>query len=269
MPTTPLPLAIQGATGRMGARLIQLIAEDPTLTLASAIDRPDHPGLGRDVGPLVGAASTNLPLSDRLDGNPSVLIDFSEPRATLATAAICRERGVALVVGTTGFEAVDREHLERFGSTIPLLISANFSAGVHLLLKLVGLAARLVADRADVEVVEVHHRLKKDAPSGTALRIAEVIEGAACYESTSRITGRTGAVGERPRGGVGLHAVRSGDNPGAHSVLFGLPGEEIEIAHRALNRDGFALGALRAAKFLAGKPAGLYSMDDVLDEPAR
>ena len=266
LPPTPLPLAIQGATGRMGTRLIQLVADDPTLALAAAIDRPNHPGVGSDVGPLVGRPALGIPLSSRLDddSDADVLIDFSTPAATLASVPVCQERKVAMVVGTTGFEPSQRVELEAASERIPLLIAANFSTGVHLLLKLVELAARAVGNRADVEIVEVHHRLKKDAPSGTALRIAEVIERAAGFEEDSRSHGRSGLVGERPRGGVGLHSVRSGDNPGAHTVLFGLPGEEVEIAHRALNRDGFALGALAAAKFLAGRAPGLYSMDDFL-----
>lgn len=264
MAETPLPLGIHGATGRMGARLIHLIAADPTLRLVAAIDRPDHPGIGSDIGPIVGLGPQGVTLSSGLPGSAEVaaVIDFSAPLATLALADACRARGVALVVGTTGFEPDQVARLERAADRIPLLISPNLSRAVNLLIKLVGEAARALGPSADVEIVERHHRLKKDAPSGTALRLAEVVAretGAARYAH-----GREGLVGERPTGEIGLHALRTGDNPGEHTVVFGLMGECLELSHRALNRDGFARGALDAAKFLAGKPPRLYRMADIL-----
>lgn len=248
----------------MGQRLIQLIHDDPTLTLAAAIERPDHPRQGQDVGPIAGLPALGVALSSSLDGPVEAAIDFSSPSATLALAAACVERKIPLVVGTTGLEADQRRELEQAAGTIPLLIASNFSKAVNLLMHLSGIAARTLGDSADIEIVERHHHFKKDAPSGTALRLAEVV-GQAIGAGPDRYThGRHGLIGERPRGEIGLHALRTGDNPGEHTVVFGLMGECLELSHRALNRDGFARGALDAAKFLAGKPPKLYTMQDLL-----
>jgi 4-hydroxy-tetrahydrodipicolinate reductase len=246
----------------MGNRIIHLLQGDPALTLSAAIDRPDHPRLGEDVGPTIGLQSLSVPLAALLDSNVDVAIDFSTPAATLGLADACVERGVALVVGTTGFESTQRRRLERAAERIPLLISANFSKAVNLLFRLAGQAASALGDGADVEIVERHHHFKKDAPSGTALRLAEVVGQALGSDRFQH--GRHGVIGERPKGEIGIHALRTGDNPGEHTVVFGLMGECLELSHRALNRDGFALGALDAARFLAGKPPRLYTMDDLL-----
>jgi 4-hydroxy-tetrahydrodipicolinate reductase len=192
------------------------------------------------------------------------VIDFSLPAGTLALAGACADRAIPLVVGTTGFEPEQRQVLERAAETIPLLISPNLSRAVNLLMRLAGEAARALGDAADIEIVERHHHFKKDAPSGTALRLAEIVGRAIGAGPDRFVHGRHGQVGERTRGEIGLHALRTGDNPGEHTVVFGLMGECLELSHRALNRDGFALGALDAAKFLAGKPPRLYTMDDLL-----
>ncbi|MBX6314943.1 MAG: 4-hydroxy-tetrahydrodipicolinate reductase [Isosphaeraceae bacterium] len=262
MASAPLLIGIQGATGRMGARIIQLLQADPALALGAALDRPDHPRLGEDVGTVLGLGTLGLPLSTRLDRPVDVMIDFSTPAATLAIAKVCAERGIPLVIGTTGLEPEQRREVEQSAARVPLLISSNFSKAVNLLMRLAGEAARALGDAADIEIVERHHHFKKDAPSGTALRIAEIVGQA--IGSNRFVHGRHGLVGERPRGEIGLHALRTGDNPGEHTVIFGLLGECLELSHRALNRDGFALGALDAAKFLAGKPPGLYTMEDLL-----
>jgi 4-hydroxy-tetrahydrodipicolinate reductase len=246
----------------MGARIIQLMQADPALVLGVALDRPEHPHLGEDVGPLVGLKPLGVPLATRLERPVDVMIDFSHPAGTLDLARACRERGTPLVVGTTGFEPEQRRALEGAAAEIALLVSPNMSRAVNLLMHLVGEAARILGDGADIEVVERHHHYKKDAPSGTALRLAEIAGRA--IGSDRFIHGRSGQVGERPRGEIGLHALRTGDNPGEHTVVFGLMGECLELSHRALNRDGFARGALDAAKFLVGKPAGLYTMTDLL-----
>jgi 4-hydroxy-tetrahydrodipicolinate reductase len=258
----PLRVGIQGATGRMGTRLIQLIQADPALTLGAAIDRPDHPRLGEDTGTILGLGALGVPLASSLDRPVDVVIDFSLPTGTLAVAEGCRQRGTALVVGTTGFEPEQRKTLEAAATQIPLLISPNLSRAVNLLMRLAGEAAKALGGAADIEIVERHHHFKKDAPSGTALRLAEIVGQA--IGSKTFVHGREGLVGERPKGEIGLHALRTGDNPGEHTVVFGLMGECLELSHRALNRDGFALGALDAAKFLAGKPPRLYSMADLL-----
>lgn len=267
MPTpTPLTIAMHGATGRMGSRIIQLIQEDPGLRLGVALDRPDHPRLGEDVGPLVGLGPLGVPLSAGLEGAAvDVLIDFSTPAATLAIARTCAGRSIPLVVGTTGFEADQHAELDRAAEAIPLLVSSNFSKAVNLLMRLAGEAARTLGASADVEIVERHHHFKKDAPSGTALRLAEIVSQATGSDRFAH--GRHGQVGARPAGEIGLHALRTGDNPGEHTVVFGLMGECLELTHRALNRDGFARGALDAARFLAGKPPGQYSMADLLGSP--
>jgi 4-hydroxy-tetrahydrodipicolinate reductase len=246
----------------MGTRLIQLIQADPALTLGAAIDRPDHPRLGEDTGTILGLGPLGVPLAASLDRPVDVVIDFSTPAGTLAVAEGCRQRGTALVVGTTGLEPEQRKTLEAAATQIPLLISPNLSRAVNLLMRLAGEAAKALGNAADIEIVERHHHFKKDAPSGTALRLAEIVGQA--IGSRTFVHGREGLVGERPKGEVGLHALRTGDNPGEHTVVFGLTGECLELSHRALNRDGFALGALDAAKFLAGKPPRLYTMADLL-----
>jgi 4-hydroxy-tetrahydrodipicolinate reductase len=257
-----LTIGMQGATGRMGTRIIQLIQENPALTLGAAMDRPDHPRIGDDVGDVLGLGPLGVPLLATYDGLVDVVIDFSTPDATLTLARICAERGTPLVVGTTGFEPEQGAELDRLATAIPILISSNFSKAVNLLMRLVGEAARALGDAADIEIVERHHHFKKDAPSGTALRLAEIAGQA--IGSNQFTHGRSGLVGERPHAEIGLHALRTGDNPGEHTVVFGLMGECLELSHRALNRDGFALGALDAARFLAGKPAKRYTMTDLL-----
>lgn len=257
-----LRLAIHGAAGRMGVRLIQLIAESDDLELARAIDRADHAAIGRDAGELAGAGVLGVPLAATLDRPADVAIDFSTPDAALPFARQCGARGVPLVVGTTGFEPDDKSELLRQSERIPILLSANFSKAVNLLFHLAGVAARALGDAADIEIVERHHHFKKDAPSGTAFRLAEEITKS--LGPRPLVHGRHGIIGERPSGEIGMHALRTGDNPGEHTVVFGLMGECLELSHRALNRDGFARGALDAARFLAGKAPGLYTMKDML-----
>lgn len=262
MPPKPLRIGIQGATGRMGTRLIRLIADDPGLALGAALVRADHPRLGDDAGQVIGAGRLGVALGTGWGGEVDVLVDFSTPDATLGLAEECAGRGVPLVAGTTGFGPEQRRRLEAFAERTAILLAPNTSRAVNLLFRLAGQAAEAFGAAADVEIVERHHRFKKDAPSGTAIRLAEVVAGASGAGPT--VHGRHGAVGERPLGEIGMHALRMGDNPGEHTVVFGLMGECLEITHRALNRDGFALGALDAARFLAGKPAGWYTMADVL-----
>jgi len=247
-----LSVGIHGASGRMGTRLIQLVVEDPELRLAAALERAGHSHLGEDVGPLAGIAPVGVVLSDSLpdDLKIDVLIDFSLPPASLKIAARCADRGIPLVVGTTGFDPAQLRSLEAATSRIPLLISPNMSRAVNLLMRLVGEAARSVGTMTDIAIVERHHRTKIDAPSGTALRLAEIV--------------REARDSDRTQAEIDIHALRIGDSPGEHTVIFGFLGETLELSHRAFNRDGFARGAIEAAKFLAGKPVGLYSMKDVI-----
>jgi 4-hydroxy-tetrahydrodipicolinate reductase len=248
----------------MGQRLIRLIGEDPSLVLAAALVRQGHAGLGEDAGTSAGAAPLGVPLGAEVPAGVAVdvMVDFSAPPAALAVGAWCRGRRVPLVVGTTGLEAEQRRELEAAAEDIPVLISPNMSRAVNLLMKLVGEAARVLGSAADIEIIERHHRTKKDAPSGTALRLGEV---AGRGLATSRlIPGFPGQAGVRRPGEIGIHALRVADCPGEHLAVFSLMGETLELGHRALNRDGFARGALDAAKFLAGKAPGLYTMEDVL-----
>lgn len=259
-----LAIGIHGAAGRMGMRLIQLIASDPALRLAAAFESARHPDIGKNAGAIAGAEPSDVVLSilDDVHEPLDAMIDFSHPEGTLRVVEVCRLRKIPLVIGTTGLDPRQKATISAAASEIPLLMAPNMSRAVNLLERLVGEAARVIGKSADIEIVERHHRLKKDAPSGTALRLAEIAGQA--IESNQFIYGRHGLIGERPTGEIGVHALRTGDNPGEHTVVFGLMGETLELTHRAINRDGFARGALDAAKFLFGKPAGLYSMSDVL-----
>ena len=264
MSQAKVSVGIHGALGRMGSRLIQLIAGDPTLRLAAALVKDGHPQIGLDAGTCVGSIPLGIPLSRSVPSETAidVLIDFSTPLAALEIGEWCLQQGVPLLVGTTGFDPAQRKALESASARIPILISPNTSRAVNLLMKLVGEAARALGETADIEIIERHHRTKKDAPSGTALRLSEFARRGT--ESARLISSQTGQHDSRTRGEIGIHALRIADCPGEHTVVFGLMGETLELSHRALNRDGFVRGALETAKYLVGKPAGLYSMEDVL-----
>ncbi len=266
MSQAKVSVGIHGALGRMGTRLIQLIAGDPTLELAAALVKDGHQHIGRDVGPFVGLMPLGIPLSPSVsppDTAIDVMIDFSTPQAALAIGDWCQRRGVPLLVGTTGFDPAQRKTLESASARIPVLISPNTSRAVNLLMKLVGAAAQTLGETADIEIIERHHRTKKDAPSGTALRLSEfAARGRAA--SGRLVSSQPGQHDRRGQGEIGIHALRIADCPGEHTVVFGLMGETLELSHRALNRDGFVRGALDTAKYLAGKPPGLYTMEDVL-----
>jgi 4-hydroxy-tetrahydrodipicolinate reductase len=259
-----LSVGIHGANGRMGARLIQLIAEDHSLKLGAALERTGHPQLGQDAGALAGAAALGVPLAHVLSAGDKLdaMIDFSLPAAALEIAQVCRERSIPLVVGTTGFEPAERRMLEKAAEKIPLLISPNMSRAVNLLMRLVADAARSLGAAADIAIVERHHKTKKDAPSGTALRLAEYARRGVDL-AASAPQPATGAYAASV-GAIDVHALRLADSPGEHTVIFSVMGETLELSHRALNRDGFARGALDAARFLAAKTPGLYTMEDVL-----
>jgi 4-hydroxy-tetrahydrodipicolinate reductase len=257
-------IGIHGASGRMGTRMIQLIALDRELELAAALERRGHPSLGMDAAVLAGLAPVGVPLCDALPATAAVdvMIDFSLPLAAMEVAELCQARKIPLVVGTTGFDAQERQNLESASTHVPILIAPNMSRAVNLLMRLVDLAARSLGSAADIAIVERHHRTKKDAPSGTALRLAEIAGQG--HVPSRLVPGDPGDATEHRPGQISIHALRLADSPGEHTVVFGLAGETLELSHRALNRDGFARGALEAAKFLAGKPPGLYSMGDVL-----
>jgi len=249
----------------MGMRLIDLVVDDPELELAAALECSGHPSLGLDAGEGAGKGKLGIGIAEELAAPADAMIDFSAPESTVARARTCAESGVALVVGTTGLTDEQLATVQEAAKTVPCLISPNMSVGVNLVFDVAALIAKRLGEDYDIEVVETHHRFKKDAPSGTARRIADCIaEATGRSLANDAVYGREGIVGERPKGQIGVHAVRCGDVVGDHVVTFGTIGERIELVHRAHTRDTFARGALRVARFLAGKPAGLSQMADVL-----
>ncbi|MDR0326926.1 MAG: 4-hydroxy-tetrahydrodipicolinate reductase [Planctomycetaceae bacterium] len=261
---TPIRIGINGAAGRMGHRLIALTAADTDLTLAVALDVAGHPQIGKDVGELAGVGTLGVALTAELEKNIDVLIDFSSPKGMDALLKRCIELQIPLVYATTGLSQKQTKTLREAAQKIPLLWSPSMSMTVNLAMKLCESAAQALNGKdADVEIIEKHHRFKIDAPSGTALKFGQLI--AEKMNLTEQQHGRHGDVGKRKRHEIGYHAVRIGDNPGEHMILFGLPGETLEVTVKASNRDCYASGALAAAKFLFGKPAGLYGMNDVLE----
>ena len=258
-------IAINGAAGRMGQRLVHLSGEDKELTLGAALEAPTHPRQGQDIGELAGLGPlgvrirADLPRDQRID----VVIDFSMPEGTMAVLPLCVERRIPLVVATTGHSAAQRQEIEGAAHDTALLMAPNMSLAVNVLFQLVRQAATLLRDKGfDVEIVERHHRFKKDAPSGTALHFARIVQEV--MGQTQLRHGREGLLGERPPHEIGMHALRTGDNVGEHTIIFSTLGETLELVHKGHTRDSYARGALLAAKFLAGKPPGRYTMNDVL-----
>ena len=257
-------VAINGACGRMGGIVLSLALEDKEIAVVAALERRGHPQLGADIGALAGRAALGVPVTHALTAETDVFIDFSEPEGTMAALDTCQEKNIAMVIGATGHSTEQRAAIEDAADKIPVVLAPNMSVGVNVMYELVRHAARLLDDHYDVEIIEAHHRLKKDAPSGTAKSLLEsVIEGRE-IENPKVIYGREGMTGERERGAIGMHSVRAGDIVGDHTVLFATNGERIELTHRAHSRQCFARGAIQAVKFIFGKPPGLYTMSDVL-----
>jgi 4-hydroxy-tetrahydrodipicolinate reductase len=262
---TKTRIAINGAAGRMGQRLIALASADPDLEVVAALEFAEHPDIGKDVGLVAGAGEIGVPLSTALEVEANAAIDFSLPAGAEAIVRICAERGVPLVMATTGLDDEQKQLITSTAEKVPVVWAPNMSLAVNLTMKLAATAAEVLKGNpngADVEIIERHHRFKKDAPSGTALRFGEII--ANVMGQTEHVHGRHGLVGQRPRDEVGYHALRVGDNPGEHTIVFGMLGETIELTVRATNRDCYALGALAAAKFVSKQSPGLYGMNDVL-----
>jgi len=259
-----LKLAVNGAAGRMGRRIVALAVESGVFEVVSAAEHPEHPQLGRDAGTLAGGEPLGVPVTEAL-GPADVIVDFSLPAGTVRAAEFAAANGVPLVVGTTGLGPAEKEKLAAAAQRTAVLVAANMSLGVNLLFKLVSEVATCLGEEYDIEIVETHHRFKKDAPSGTALELARRIAQAKGWVFPGCLRhGREGGDARRSAGTLGMHAVRLGDTVGVHSVLFGSLGETVELKHTAHTRDTFARGALRAARWLAGRPAGSYSMSDVL-----
>lgn len=262
-----LNIAIAGSSGRMGRALLEALAQAPDMRLASALERKGSPFVGKDAGELFGApcgVSIGEDTATALAGC-HVLIDFTRPEATLEHLQACRKLGINIVIGTTGFTPEQKELIADAGRDIGVVFAPNMSVGVNLSLKLLDMAARVLNEGYDIEIVEAHHRHKVDAPSGTALRMGEVVANALGRNlAECAVYGREGVTGERSPSTIGFATVRGGDIVGDHTVLFAGTGERLEITHKANSRATFALGALRAARFLAQRGNGLFDMQDVL-----
>jgi len=258
-----------GAAGRMGKTLIEAVQQASGATLSAAVDRPDSSLLGADAGELAGVGRLGVVLAGELAqvlDDFDVLIDFTHPSVTLNNLAVCRAAGKAMVIGTTGFTAEEKQLLAEAAREIPIVFAANFSVGVNLCLKLLDTAARVLGDEVDIEIIEAHHRHKVDAPSGTALRMGEVVANALGRDLHKvAVYGREGQTGARARETIGFATVRAGDVVGDHTVLFAADGERVEITHKASSRMTFAKGAVRSALWLQGRAPALYDMQDVLE----
>jgi len=264
---TSMRVAVAGASGRMGRMLIEAVLNDATATLAGAFDRPGAGFVGRDAGEPLGAACGVAITDDARAaiGAADCVIDFTRPEGTLAHLAIARELGKSMVIGTTGFSAREKEIIAEAAQSIPVVFAPNMAVGVNAVFRLLEVAARILNEGYDVEVIEAHHRFKVDAPSGTALRMGEVVARELGRDlETCAIYGREGVTGERRAETIGFSTIRGGDVVGDHTVLFAGIGERIEITHKSGSRMPYALGALRAGHFLAGRSNGLFDMQDVL-----
>jgi 4-hydroxy-tetrahydrodipicolinate reductase len=264
-------LCIAGAAGRMGQALIDAALAERDLVLASALDVAESSIIGRDAGERIGRATAVAVSADvaAAVAKADVLVDFTRPAGTLVHVGACARAGVAAVVGTTGLSAEDKAALSAFGRSIPIVLAPNMSVGVTVLARLVEQAAKLLGESYDVEIVEMHHRHKVDAPSGTALQLGDAAaRGLGRDVKADGVFGRNGVTGERPRGAIGFASLRGGDVVGDHSVIFAGAGERLELAHKAGSRVNFAQGALRAARFVAAKRSagakGVFDMQDVL-----
>ncbi|MBP6893475.1 MAG: 4-hydroxy-tetrahydrodipicolinate reductase [Pseudacidovorax sp.] len=260
-------IAVAGASGRMGHMLIEAVRAADDCQLAGALDREGSPTLGGDAGAFLGFASGVAVTADLRTGlaGAQVLIDFTRPEGTMAHLAVCRELGVQAVIGTTGFSDAQKAEIAEIAKDIAIVMAPNMSVGVNVTFKLLEMAAKALSTGYDIEVIEAHHRHKVDAPSGTALKMGEVIADALGRDlKDCAVYAREGVTGERDPSTIGFATIRGGDIVGDHTVLFAGTGERIEISHKSSSRAGYAQGSLRAVRFLAGQKAGLFDMFDVL-----
>ena len=261
-------VAISGVSGRMGRALVEACHRHPDLRLGAALDRTGSPAVGQDAGEQAGLGKLGVAIRDDLQSvlnDFDVLVDFTRPEAALGYLETCRKNGRKMVIGTTGFDAAGKAAITTAAKDMSIVFAPNMSVGVNLSLKLLDMAARVLGDEVDVEIIEAHHRHKVDAPSGTALRMGEVVAAALGRNlKDCAVYGREGVTGERNRSTIGFATVRGGDIVGDHTVLFAGDGERVEISHKASSRMNFANGAMRAAVWLGGKKTGLFDMQDVL-----
>lgn len=263
-----IKIGVAGAAGRMGRAIIEACQNPTEARITAAIERVGSSSLGRDVGDVAGVGPMGVLIQadvPRAIESADVLIDFTTPQATLAHVDVCVTYRKPIVIGTTGLSTEEKQRIHRAAQTIPVVLAPNMSVGVNLCFKLVETAARILGDDVDIEIIEAHHRYKADAPSGTALRLGEIVAEALGRDLvTDAVYGRQGRPGERPRRQIGFATVRAGDTVGEHTVMFADIGERIEITHRASSRLTFAKGGVRAALWLATRKPGLYDMQDVL-----
>jgi 4-hydroxy-tetrahydrodipicolinate reductase len=257
---------VVGAAGKMGARLIHLIRETPSMRLCQAVERPDHPSVGMDVGEVIGLGKMGIPLEGALKkGEGEVIINFTNPGSSLDSLEFARRNGLAVVIGSTGFRGEQLEKVKELSREARCVFSPNMSVGMNVMFRIVQEVARALGSEYDIEILEAHHHLKKDSPSGTAVKLGELIAKATGKDfGQVAVYGRKGMVGERTRDEIGMQVIRAGDIVGEHTVLFGGIGERLEVIHRAHSRDNFARGAIRAAHWVIHQPNGLYDMQDVL-----
>ena len=258
-------LAITGAAGRMGMRLVALARQSADFDVQGAIERADSPEISRDAGEVAGIGPIGVPITHDLRPTPRVLIDFTIPSAMRHWLKTCRDRGIAMLIGTTGLHPADHDAITQASADIAVLQAPNMSLGVNVLMKIAGEVAKLLGDDYDKEIVELHHRFKKDAPSGTAMGLAEAILKAMGKGKDSLVFDRHGGDVVRQRGQIGMHACRVGDEVGKHTVYFGALGERLELTHTATNRDTFVHGALKAAAWLTSQKPGRYTIADMLN----
>lgn len=264
-----IKVGITGAGGRMGRTLIEAVSERDDLCLGAAIERSGNTLIGTDAGVLAGIDSLGILITDQLANvidQIDVLIDFTAPESTLANLALCVNAGKKIVIGTTGFDETQKNSIKLAGESIAVVFAPNMSVGVNLCLKLLEITAKVLGDDVDIEIVEAHHRHKVDAPSGTAVRMGEVIAGVLDRDlQTCAVYGREGQTGERDRKTIGFETIRAGDIVGEHTVMFAGIGERVEITHKASSRMTFAKGAVRAVSWVNDRATGVYDMQDVLD----
>ena len=265
--SSPLRIAIAGASGRMGRMLIEAVLNAPDCELAGALDIVGNPSLGLDAGAFLGRNTGVIITSDVSAGlaRAQVLIDFTRPEGTMAHLRVCRELGVKMVIGTTGFQETDKAELAQAAQSLAIVWAPNMSVGVNVTLRLLEMAAKALSTGYDIEVIEAHHRHKVDAPSGTALKMGEVIAQALGRDlKDCAVYAREGHTGERDPSSIGFATIRGGDIVGDHTVMFAGTGERVEITHRSGSRSNYAQGSLRAARYLAERSSGMFDMFDVL-----
>lgn len=263
-----IKVVVCGGCGRMASKIAQLIYQDNKLKLMGIVESPTHPDIGKDWGMSVGLGKTRVIITDDLKGiiqKADQIVEFTNPQVSIQHLEIVVKYKKSMIIGTTGFSGEEIEKMKNLSQNIPFLLSPNMSLGVNLLFKLAAETAAALGDDYDIEIVESHHRFKKDAPSGTAKKLAqEIAKAKGINLDEVAIYGREGMIGERKKGEIGIHSIRSGDITGEHTVMFTALGERLELIHKAHSRDTFAYGTIQAIKFMAGKPAGFYEMKDVL-----